>query len=79
MKNILYDKTKENNLSSDYINIELIKTVLFSNFIPSIINKRLTLLIFDLIYGEMDFESGKDVIIKYHIPYVFIEFNLLIF
>ena len=53
--------------------------MLLGNIIPLTINKRLTLLIFDLIYGEMDFENGNDVIIKYHIPYVFIEFHLLIF
>ena len=29
--------------------------------------------------GEMSLESIKDLIIKYHVPFIFLEFNLLIF
>ena len=37
-------------------------------------------MIFDLEYeGEMSIESGKELIIKYHVPFVFIEFNMLMF
>ena len=77
---ILCDKSKEKNLDKDYIKIDTIKTNKLSNYIPLITDKRITLLRFDLEYeGEMAIESGKELISKYHIPYVFIEFNMLMF
>ena len=77
---ILCDKTKEKNLDKDYTKIDTIKTNKLSNFIPLINDKRMTLLILDLEYeGEMALESGKELITKYHIPFVFIEFNMLMF
>ena len=77
---ILCDKSKEKNLDKDYIKIDTIKTNKLNNFIPLINDKRMTLLRFDLEYeGEMAIESGKELITKYHIPFVFIEFNMLMF
>ena len=77
---VLCDKSKEKNLDKDYIKIDTIKTNKLSNFIPLINDKRMTLLRFDLEYeGEMAIESGKELITKYHIPFVFIEFNMLMF
>ena len=77
---ILCDTSKEKNLDKDYINIGRIKTTKLSNFIPLIYGKRKTLLRLDLEYeGEMAIESGKELISIYHIPYVFIEFNILMF
>ena len=67
-------------MDKDYIKIDTIKTNKLSNFIPLINDKRMTLLRFDLEYeGEMAIESGKELITKYHIPFVFIEFNMLMF
>jgi hypothetical protein len=77
---VLCDKSKEKNLDKDYIKIDTIKTNKLSNFIPLINDKRMTLVRFDLEYeGEMAIESGKELITKYHIPFVFIEFNMLMF
>ena len=77
---ILCDKDKEKNLDKDYINIGRIKSIKLSDFIPLIYGKRKTLLILDLeSEGEKAIESGKDLISIYHIPFVFIEFNLLMF
>ena len=77
---ILCDKDKEKNLDKDYINIGRIKTTKLSDFIPLIYGKRKTLLRLDLEFeGEMAIESGKELISLYHIPYVFIEFNLSMF
>ena len=77
---ILCDKNKEKNLGDDYVKINTVRTNVLNNFIPLINNKKITLLIFDLEYeGEMSIESGKDLIIKYHVPFVFIEFNMLMF
>ena len=77
---ILCDNNKEKNLDKDYVKIDTIKTNKLSNFIPLINDKRMTLLRFDLEYeGEMAIESGKELITKYHIPFIFIEFNLLMF
>ena len=59
---------------------QVIKTVTFSNFILLHTNKKLTILKFDLENeGEIAIEIGKDLITKYYIAYLFIEFNLLIF
>ena len=77
---ILCDKSKEKNLEQGYIKIDTIKTNKLSNFIPLIIDKRITLLRLDLEYeGEMAIESGKELISKYHIPFVFVELNILMF
>ena len=77
---ILCDDSKEKNLDKNYIKVDRIKATKLSNFIPLINYKRLTLLRFDLEYeGEKAIESGKELITKYHIPYVFIEFNMLMF
>ena len=77
---VLCDKSKEKNLDKDYIKIDRVKSTSLSNFIPLITNKRVTLIRLDLEYeGEMAILSGKELIIKYHIPYVFMEFNMLMF
>ena len=77
---ILCDKTKEKNLDKDYIKINTIRTTKLNNFIPLLKHKRITLLIFDLEFeGEKFIESDRELISKYHIPFVFIEFNVLMF
>jgi FkbM family methyltransferase len=77
---VLCDKSKEKNLDKDYIKIDRVKSTSLSNFIPLITNKRVTLIRLDLEYeGEMAILSGKELIFKYHIPYVFMEFNMLMF
>ena len=77
---VLCDKTKEKNLDKNYIKKEQVKSEPLSKFIPLINNKRMTLLRLDLNYeGEKAIESGKELIIIYHIPFIFIEFNLSMF
>ena len=77
---ILCDNTKEKNLDKNYVKINRIKASKLSNFIPLMNHKRITLIIIDLeSEGEMAIDSGKELIDKYHIPYIFIEFNMLMF
>lgn len=77
---ILCDKEKTKNLDKDYIKINTIKTTKINDYMNLIKDKQIVLLIFDLEYeGEMVIESGKEFILKYHIPYIFIEFNILMF
>ena len=77
---VLCDKSKDKNLDKDYIKIDSVKTTKLSNFLPLITNKRVILIRLDLEYeGEMAILSGKELIIKYHIPYIFLEFNMLMF
>ena len=77
---VLCDKSKEKNLDKDYIKIDQVKTTKLINFLPLITNKRVILVRLDLEYeGEMAILSGKELIYKYHIPYIFIEFNMLMF
>ena len=77
---VLCDRSKTKNLDKDYIKIDRVKTTKLSNFIPLITNKRVTLIRLDLEYeGEMAILSGRELIYKYHIPYIFMEFNMLMF
>ena len=77
---ILCDKNKEKNLDSDYIKINTVRTNILNNFIPLINNKKLALLIMDLEYeGEMFLENENYLITKYHVPFIFIEFNMKMF
>ena len=76
---ILCDISKGKNLDKDYIKIDTIKTIKLKEYIP-FINKRITLLLLDLeLEGEMALESGKELIDKYHIPFIFIKFNIKTF
>lgn len=76
---ILCDKSKEQKLDTNYKKTNKIETSKLSDFIP-LMAKRITLLIFDLQFeGEMAIESGKELITKYHIPFIFIEVNMLMF
>ena len=76
---ILCDKSKEQKLDTNYKKTNKIETSKLSDFIP-LMAKRITLLIFDLQFeGEMAIKSGKELIIKYHIPFIFIEVNMLMF
>ena len=76
---ILCDISKEKKLDKDYIKIGTIKTIQLREYFP-LLNKRITLLILDLeLEGEMALESGKELIDKYHIPFVFIKFNIRVF
>ena len=67
-------------MDKNYVKINRIKASKLSNFIPLMNHKRITLIIIDLeSEGEMAIDSGKELIDKYHIPYIFIEFNMLMF
>ena len=51
-----------------------------ADFIQIINHKRITILRLDLEFeGENAIKSGIELINKYHIPYIFFEFNYLIF
>ena len=77
---VLCDKKKKKNLDNNYIKIDRIKSSKFTDFIPYINNKKITLLILNIKYeGEMAIKSEEILISKYKVPFIFIEFNLLIF
>ena len=77
---ILCDKNKEKNLDNDYIKINTVQKNILNNFIPLINNKKLTLLILNLEYeGEKFLENENYLITKYHVPFIFIEFNMKMF
>ena len=75
-------------LCNDFINKEIKSQFLkesnviitkFSNFIPYLLNKYLALMKIDIEGNEGKvIESGIDLINKYHIPYIFLEFSPLL-
>ena len=76
---IICDKSVEGNIDGNYIKIGNVRTIKLIDIISKV-NKRLTLLILNMkLEGEMALESGKELVSKYHIPFIFIEFNLNIF
>ena len=78
-KDLIICKKKEKIIDDDYIKLDTIETVKLNDFIPSF-KRKITLLVFDLEFeGEMMIKSGKDLITKFHIPFIFIEFNVGIF
>ena len=78
-KDLIICEKKEKIIDDDYIKLDTIETVKLNDFIPSF-KRKITLLVFDLEFeGEMMIKSGKDLITKFHIPFIFIEFNVEIF
>ena len=60
--------------------MDLVNSTNLGDFIPIINHKKIALLRLDLEFeGENAIKSGIKLITKYHIPYIFIEFNFLIF
>ena len=77
---VICDLKKEKNFNIDYMRMGRINSTKLSNFIPLIENKKLALLRLDLEFeGENAIESGKELISKYHVPFIFIEFNIEMF
>ena len=78
-KDLIICEKKGKIIDDDYIKLDIIETLKLNDFIPSY-NRKITLLIIDLEFeGEMMIKSGKDLITKFHIPFIFIEFNIGIF
>lgn len=79
-KIIFCDDNKEKKIGEYLVKVGTIKANKLINFIPVINEKKIVLLNIDLDYeGEMAVESGKELIYKYHVPYIFIKFNMFIF
>jgi len=77
---VICDLRKEDNFNIDYMKMDLVNSTNLGDFIPIINHKKITLLRLDLEFeGENAIKSGIKLITKYHIPYIFIEFNFLIF
>ena len=77
---VICDLRKEDNFNIDYMKMDLVNSTNLGDFIPIIKHKKITLLRLDLEFeGENAIKSGIKLITKYHIPYIFIEFNFLIF
>lgn len=76
---IMCNTTKEGNISHNYIKIGIVRTIKLIDIISKI-NKRFALLILNMkLEGELALESGKELVSKYHIPFILIEFNLKVF
>ena len=77
---VICNLRKEDNFNIDYMKMDLVNSTNLGDFIPIINHKKITLLRLDLEFeGENAIKSGIKLITKYHIPYIFIEFNFLIF
>ena len=77
---VICDLRKEDNFDIDYMRMDFVNSTNLADFIPIINHKKITLLRLDLEFeGENAIKSGIELINKYHIPYIFIEFNFLIF
>ena len=77
---VLCDKNIEKNINKEYIKLDTVKANKFNNYIPFLNKKRIILLRIDLkIEGIGAIESGKELISKYHIPFIYIEFNISMF
>ncbi len=77
---VICDLRKEDNFNIDYMKMDLVNSTNLGDFIAIINHKKITLLRLDLEFeGENAIKSGIKLITKYHIPYIFIEFNFLIF
>jgi len=77
---VLCDKNIEKNINKEYIKLDTVKAYKFNDYIPFLNKKRIILLRIDLkIEGIGAIESGKELISKYHIPFIYIEFNISMF
>ena len=77
---VICDLRKEDNFNIDYMKMDLVNSTNLGDFIAIINHKKITLLRLDLEFeGENAIKSGIKLITKYYIPYIFIEFNFLIF
>ena len=77
---VLCDKNVEKNINKEYNKLDTVKANTFNDYIPFLGKKRIILLRIDLnIEGIGAIESGKELISKYHIPFIFIEFNISMF
>ena len=76
---VLCDKEKKNNRKIRNIKFKKLKEVSLtrlSNFIPYLSDKNLALIKIDIEGAEgKAFESGIELITKYHIPFIFVEFS----
>ena len=77
---VLCDKNIEKNINKEYIKLDTVKANKFNDYIPFLNKKRIILLRIDLkIEGIGAIESGKELISKYHIPFIYIQFNISMF
>ena len=77
---VLCDKNVEKNINKEYNKLDTVKANTFNDYIPFLGKKRIILLRIDLkIEGIGAIESGKELISKYHIPFIYIQFNISMF
>ena len=77
---VICDLKKERYFDIDYMRMARVNSTRLDTFFPFYKNKKLILLRFDLEFeGENAFQSGREIITLYRVPYIFIEYNPLIF
>ena len=77
---VICDLKKERYFDIDYMRMARVNSTRLDTFFPYYINKKIILLRFDLEFeGENAIQSGRELITSYHVPYIFIEYNVLIF
>ena len=73
---ILCNKFKNKNVKKNFFKIGKVYLTKLNNFIPYLSNKNIALIKIDIEGGEGNaIESGIDLITKYHIPFIIIEFT----
>lgn len=76
---ILCHETKNQTIKNDYKKRGEVQVVKLSSFIPYLLNKHLAMMKIDTQGAEeIVIESGIELIIKYHIPYIYLNFNPLL-
>ena len=77
---VICNLKKEKYFDIDYMRMARVNSTSLNNFIPFFINKKIILIRFDLEFeGGNAIQSGKELITLYHVPYIFIEYNIQIF
>ena len=73
---VLCNQTKPEKVQSNFIKTSTVEITRLSNFIPFLSNKRLALIKIDVEGAEAQvFEGGTELITKYHVPFIFLEFS----
>lgn len=74
---ILCNTSKSNNLQKNYKKISSVQSTKLSKLIPDLNSTKIALIRIDLdAEGEKAIESGAELITKFHVPYIFMEFSL---
>ena len=73
---VLCNQTKPEKVQRNFIKNSIVEITRLSNFIPFLSNKKIALIKIDVEGAEAQvFEGGTELITKYHVPFIFLEFS----